>query len=73
MAAKRVQLPNQWKLTPAGYTQLPLGDLPLQIVLSENHRRLAVTNNGVAGQKIQLFGISGKKISLLNLNCRYST
>jgi len=66
LAAKRVQLPNQWKLTPAGNDHLPLGDLPLQIVLSANKQRMAVTNNGVGAQKIQLFGISDEKVTQLS-------
>jgi DNA-binding beta-propeller fold protein YncE len=62
LAAKRVQLPNQWKLTPAGNKQLPLGDLPLQIAVSRDQKQLAVTNNGVGKQYIQLFEVSGNKI-----------
>ncbi|MBS1606663.1 MAG: hypothetical protein JST42_28665, partial [Bacteroidetes bacterium] len=40
----RVKLPNGWSLTPAGRS-LPLGDLPLNIAVSRNHRYAAVTNN----------------------------
>ena len=56
LTAKRIQLPNQWKLTPAG-TSLPLGDLPLNMVVSPSKKMLAVTNNGVSKQKIQIFNI----------------
>ncbi len=49
----RVQLPNGWSLTPVGKS-LPLGDLPLNIVLSKSHRLGAVTNNGQSIQTIQL-------------------
>lgn len=63
---KRIQLPNQWKLTPAGDVHLPLGDLPLQMVVSHDRQRLAVTNNGVGVQKIQLFGISGNQVTQLS-------
>ncbi|MCF8244992.1 MAG: hypothetical protein K9J37_11560 [Saprospiraceae bacterium] len=55
LAAKRVQLPNQWMLTPAGDVHRQLGDLPLQIAVSPYGNWLAVTNNGVGVQKIQLF------------------
>ncbi len=55
LAAKRVQLPNQWMLTPAGSVHRQLGDLPLQIAVSPYGNWLAVTNNGVGVQKIQLF------------------
>ncbi|MCB0521420.1 MAG: hypothetical protein KDD27_20940 [Saprospiraceae bacterium] len=58
LSAKRVQLPNQWMLTPAGTVHRPLGDLPLQIALSPDKKLMAVTNNGVGVQKIQLFRTS---------------
>jgi hypothetical protein len=50
---KRVVLPNGWSLTPVGKS-LPLGDLPLNIVVSKHHRYAAVTNNGQSIQSIQL-------------------
>jgi YVTN family beta-propeller protein len=53
-----VQLPNQWKLTPAG-SSLPLGDLPLNIAVSPSKKLLAVTNNGVDNHFIQLFNTEG--------------
>lgn len=55
LKSRRVQLPNQWLLTPAGQVQRPLHDLPLQIVVSADGRWLAATNNGVSDHKIQLF------------------
>jgi YVTN family beta-propeller protein len=51
--ASKVLLPNGWSLSPAGRS-LPLGDLPLNIALSHNKKLLAVTNNGVTEQSIQL-------------------
>ena len=42
---KQVVLPNGWKLSPAGKS-LPLGDLPLNIAVSNSKKMLAVTNNG---------------------------
>lgn len=53
--SRRVQLPNQWMLTPAGDTHQQLGDLPLQIVVSADGQLLAATNNGVGEHKLQLF------------------
>ncbi len=50
----RVTLPNGWMLSPAGQ-QLPLGDLPLNMVFSRSGKYLAVTNNGQSDQYIQLF------------------
>src|SRR5574338_281981 len=40
-------LPNGWTLAPAG-RHIPIGDLPLAMVLSADGRRLIVTNNGWA-------------------------
>lgn len=51
--SKSVLLPNGWSLRPAG-TSIPLGDLPLQLVLSDSKKLLAVTNNGQSTQSIQL-------------------
>ncbi|NDA61417.1 MAG: YncE family protein, partial [Chitinophagia bacterium] len=48
-----VTLPNGWGLSPAGRS-LPLGDLPLNMVLSKNKKLLAVSNNGQSIQSIQL-------------------
>ena len=63
LTAKRIQLPNQWKLTPAGVS-LPLGDLPLNMVVSPSKKMLAVTNNGVSKQKIQIFNIDNNAQSV---------
>jgi YVTN family beta-propeller protein len=49
----QVLLPNGWKLSPAGRS-LQLGDLPLNMQLSNSGRLLAVTNNGESIQSIQL-------------------
>lgn len=50
---ERVRLPNGWHLSPAGRS-LPLGDLPLNLVLSPSGKYLAATNNGQSVQSIQL-------------------
>jgi YVTN family beta-propeller protein len=55
-----VQLPNGWKLTPAGES-MPLGDLPLNMVVSPSSKYLAVTNNGQGVQTIELIDIPAKK------------
>lgn len=51
--ARRVMLPNGWSLSPAGKT-LPLGDLPLNLVVSPTGKFMAVTNNGQSKQSITL-------------------
>ena len=56
----RVQLPNGWSLTPAGRS-LPLGDFPMNTALSPDGRLLAVTNNGVGAQFIQLVDVQAEK------------
>jgi len=50
---KRVLLPNGWSLSPAGKI-LPLGDFPMNLVLSPSGKFMAVTNNGQSTQTIQL-------------------
>ncbi len=58
---KRIKLPNGWSLTPIGKS-LPLGDLPLQIAVSNTGNYLAVTNNGQSEQSIQLIDVRTSKI-----------
>jgi DNA-binding beta-propeller fold protein YncE len=60
LSQKRVKLTNGWALTPAGRS-LPLGDLPLNLIVSPSKKHLAVTNNGVSRQFIQLFDIETEK------------
>ncbi|MDQ6815743.1 MAG: bifunctional YncE family protein/alkaline phosphatase family protein [Bacteroidota bacterium] len=56
----RVKLPNGWSLTPVGKS-LPLGDLPLNMVVSRSGKYVAVTNNGQSVQSIQLFDVARQK------------
>ena len=59
---KRVMLPNGWSITPVGQ-QVGLGDLPLNLVVSNNKKMMAVTNNGVGTHSIELIeAASGKKL-----------
>lgn len=51
----RITLPNGWHLTPFAEKSLALGDLPLQMTVSPSQRYVAITNNGVGKQFIQLF------------------
>ena len=55
-----VQLPNGWKLSPAGRS-LSLGDLPLNMAVSRSGKRIAVTNNGQSVQSIQLIDPAREK------------
>ncbi|MFN5135939.1 MAG: YncE family protein, partial [Chitinophagaceae bacterium] len=59
-AQKQVQLPNGWKLSPAGRS-LPLGDLPLNITVSKSKKLMAVTNNGQSVQSLQLINPATEK------------
>src|SRR5665647_3449484 len=49
----KITLPNGWSLSPAGHGYL-LGDLPLNMAVSNSKKLLAVTNNGQSTQSIQL-------------------
>lgn len=61
MQAKRVRLSNGWSLTPAG-ENIPLGDLPLNLVVSPSNKYLAVTNNGQSVQSLQLIDVKSGKV-----------
>ncbi len=58
---KQTVLPNGWKLSPIG-KQLPLEDLPLNIVISPNKKLAAITNNGQSTQGIHLIDVANQKI-----------
>ncbi len=62
-SSKKLTLPNGWSLTPAGQGYL-LGDLPLNMSVSNSKKFLAVTNNGQSIQSIQL--IDTKSGSILD-------
>ncbi|CAN5118599.1 hypothetical protein BH09BAC3_BH09BAC3_29420 [soil metagenome] len=55
-----VQLPNGWKLTPAGKS-ISLGDLPLNMEVSPSSKYMAITNNGQGVQTIELIDIEKQK------------
>jgi YVTN family beta-propeller protein len=58
---KKITLPNGWSLSPAG-TQIPVGDLPLNIAVTPDQKYAAVTNNGQSKQSIQLISINDQKL-----------
>ena len=59
--AKRVLLPNGWSITPVG-KNIGLGDLPLNMAISNNKKWMAVTNNGQSIHCIQLIDIAKAQI-----------
>ena len=59
--SKRVNLPNVWSLTPVG-KDLPLGDLPLNMVVSTSKKIIAVTYNGQSVQSLQLIDVVNDKV-----------
>jgi len=56
VTGKGTRLPNRWMLTPAG-SQIPVGDLPLNMAVSPDGTILAVTNNGYSRQFISLIDV----------------
>jgi YVTN family beta-propeller protein len=58
---ERVTLSNGWHLTPVGRS-LPLGDLPLNLMVSPSKKYLAVTNNGQSVQSIQLIDAKTEQV-----------
>lgn len=61
LAASLVLLPNGWSLSPIG-TTLPLGDFPLNLIVSSTGKFMAVTNNGQGTQSISLIDPTSRKI-----------
>ena len=61
LTAKRVTLPNGWKLSPHG-SSIALGDLPLNVVVSPDQRYLLVTNNGQSVQSLQLIDAATNQV-----------
>lgn len=57
----RVLLPNGWSLTPMPMS-LPLGDLPLNMVVSKDKTRMVVTNNGQSTQSLTWIDIINNKV-----------
>ena len=55
-------LPNGWKLSPAGKTIDLNSDLPLNMAVSPSGKYIAITNNGVGDQSIQLFSAEKQKV-----------
>lgn len=55
-----VLLPNHYLISPAG-KQIPVGDLPLNMVISPDGKFLAVTNNGYSNQFVSIIDIESKK------------
>jgi YVTN family beta-propeller protein len=53
-------LPNGWTLTPEG-AQIPVSDLPLNMVLSRDGRYLLVTTNGNGAQTIEVIDLNANK------------
>jgi YVTN family beta-propeller protein len=56
LVSSRVTLPNGWSLTPVGKS-MELDDLPLNLVVSNSKKMLAVTNNGQSTQSIMLIDV----------------
>jgi YVTN family beta-propeller protein len=53
-------LPNGWKLTPEG-AQIPVSDLPLNMVLSRDGRYLLATTNGNGDQTIEVIDLAANR------------
>ena len=58
---KQTKLSNGWSISPVGKS-LPLGDLPLNMVVSPNGKTMAITNNGYGVHSIELFDVKSGAI-----------
>ena len=56
-----VSLPHGWKLSSAGKS-FGLGDLPLNIAVSNSKKFVAVTNNGVSAHSIMLIDVKSERV-----------
>ena len=57
----RLMLPNGWSLSPAGIS-LPVGDFPMNLVVSPSGKYMAITNNGQSKQSITLIDPVTEKV-----------
>ena len=55
--AQGVLLPNGWTLTPEG-KQIPVSDLPMNMILSNDGRHLLVTTNGNGDQTVDIIDLA---------------
>lgn len=58
LGGKRVRLPNGWLLDPAGL-QVPVGDFPLGLAVSEDGKLAAVTHSGWHDKGVDLVELPG--------------
>jgi DNA-binding beta-propeller fold protein YncE len=61
LAATRITLPTGWSLTPVG-EHLPLGDLPLNMVVSTDQTRAVITNNGQSTHSLMLLDLQADSV-----------
>jgi YVTN family beta-propeller protein len=65
--ARGTLLPNGWTLTPYGM-QIPVSDLPLNMVLSKDGRYLLVTTNGYGPQTINVIDLNaGQSVQVVEV------
>jgi YVTN family beta-propeller protein len=57
---RRVMLPNGWSITPAG-KNIAIGELPLNMIISNQKKYLAITNNGQSTHTIDLIDVQTEK------------
>ena len=58
----RYLLPNGWSLTPVG-KQLPVGDLPLNAVISKDQKFAVITNNGQSRHSLMIIDLEGEQVT----------
>src|SRR5262249_37948600 len=60
-----IQLPNQWRLRPAG-TQIELGDLPMHIAVHPDGRYLAILHTGYRDHEVAIVDTQGVRPRLVS-------
>ncbi len=69
-ADSSILLPNHYRLTPVGQ-QIPVGDLPLNMVISPGGRYLAVTNNGYSEQFVSIIDLQQQQVQTLPVTASF--
>src|SRR6187431_2097297 len=60
-------LPNGWRIAPAG-KHIPIGDLPLAMVLSPDGHQLVVTNNGYQKPTLRVVDLDRQTVKKVDLD-----
>jgi len=62
-------LPNGWKLTPSGKVQIPIGELPLNMLVTDDEHYAITSNSGTGKQTLSVIDLdSAKEVQRLKID-----